>query len=213
MIPVDKLEAVTRRQSEIDELMCDPKVIADGSRIQKLSRERSQILPLVEAFTGWRGVEKKIADTRSMLLDPELGTLAREELADLEKQKDDLEQRIRVLLLPRDPNDDKNTIVEIRAGTGGEEAALFAADLFRMYARYAEKKGWNVEVLSRSDAAAGGIKELIALVSGDRVYSRLKHEGGVHRVQRVPDTEAQGRIHTSTATVAVLPEADDVDVQ
>jgi peptide chain release factor 1 len=213
MIPVDKLEAVARRQSEIDDLMCDPKVIADGGRIQKLSRERSQIIPLVEAFAGWRGVEKKIADARSMLTDPELGSLAREELAELETQRADLEQRIRVLLLPRDPNDDKNTIVEIRAGTGGEEAALFAADLFRMYGRYAEKKGWSVEVLSRSDAAAGGIKEIIALVSGDRVYSRLKHEGGVHRVQRVPDTEAQGRIHTSTATVAVLPEADDVDVQ
>ena len=212
MIPVDKLEAVVRRQSEIDDLMCDPKIIADGGRIQKLSRERSQILPLVEAFTGWRGIEKKISDARSMLSDPELGALAREELAELETKKTDLEQQIRVLLLPRDPNDDKNTILEIRAGAGGEEAALFAADLFRMYTRYAETKGWSVEVLSRSDAAAGGIKEIIVLVSGERVYSRLKHEGGVHRVQRVPDTEAQGRIHTSTATVAVLPEADDVDV-
>src|SRR5689334_11661463 len=212
MIPVDKLEAVVRRQSEIDDLMCDPAVIADSGRIQKLSRERSQILPLVDAFTGWRGIEQKLADARAMLSDPELGALAREEIAELEGKKSEVEEQIRQLLLPRDPNDDKNTLLEIRAGTGGEEAALFAADLFRMYGRYAETKGWRVEVLSRSDAAAGGIKEIVVLVAGDRVYSRLKHEGGVHRVQRVPDTEAQGRIHTSTATVAVLPEADEVDV-
>src|SRR5436190_875884 len=200
MIPVEKLEAVVRRQSEIDDLMCDPAIIADSGRIQKLSRERSQILPLVEAFTGWRAVDTKISDARTMLSDPELGTLAREEITELESKKVEIEEQIRTLLLPRDPNDDKNTILEIRAGTGGEEAALFAADLFRMYGRYAEGKGWKVEVLSRSDAAAGGIKEIIVLVSGERVYSRLKHEGGVHRVQRVPDTEAQGRIHTSTAT-------------
>jgi peptide chain release factor 1 len=147
-----------------------------------------------------------------VLDDPELGDLAREELPQLEQQLTDLEQKIRVLLLPRDPNDEKNTILEIRAGTGGEEAALFAADLFRMYARYAERRGWRVEVLSASDASAGGYKEVIALVTGDKVFSRLKLEGGVHRVQRVPATEAQGRIHTSAATVAVLPEADEVDV-
>src|SRR5690242_10081744 len=213
MIPVDKLQTVVRRRSEIDDLMCDPKVISDSSRIQALSRERSQILPLVEAFGDWQSVEKRIADAQEMLSDAELGALAKDELGELTKQKDDLEQKIRVLLLPRDPNDDKNTLLEIRGGTGGEEAALFAADLFRMYTRYAESVGWKVEMLSRSDAAAGGIKEIVALVSGDRVYSRLKHEGGVHRVQRVPATEAQGRIHTSTATVAVLPEADDVDVE
>jgi peptide chain release factor 1 len=213
MIPVDKLQTVVRRRSEIDDLMCEPKVIADSGRIQALSRERSQILPLVEAFGEWQSVEKRIGDAEEMLSDAELGALARDELRELAERKDALEQKIRVLLLPRDPNDDKNTLLEIRGGTGGEEAALFAADLFRMYARYAESVGWRVEVLSRSDAAAGGIKELVALVAGDRVYSRLKHEGGVHRVQRVPATEAQGRIHTSTATVAVLPEADDVDVQ
>jgi peptide chain release factor 1 len=213
MIPVDKLQVVVRRRSEIDELLCDPKVTADSSRIQALSRERSQILPLVEAFGEWQGVEKGISDAREMLSDSEMVALARTELAELEKNKEELEQRIRVLLLPKDPNDDKNTILEIRGGTGGEEAALFAADLFRMYVRYAESVGWKVEILSQSDAAAGGIKEAIALITGDRVYSRLKHEGGVHRVQRVPATEAQGRIHTSTATVAVLPEADEVDVQ
>jgi peptide chain release factor 1 len=147
-----------------------------------------------------------------MLSDPELGALAREELTALDAQREELEQRLRVLLLPTDPNDEKNTLLEIRGGTGGEEAALFAADLFRMYVRYAEQIGWKVEVLSQSEAAAGGLKEVVALVTGSRVYSRLKHEGGVHRVQRVPATEAQGRIHTSTATVAVLPEAEDVDV-
>src|SRR5882672_4102877 len=213
MIPVDKLQTVVRRRSEIDDLMCEPKVIGDSARIQALSRERSQILPLVEAFGEWQSVEKRIGDAEEMLSDAEFGALARDELGELAERKDALEQKIRVLLLPRDPNDDKNTLLEIRGGTGGEEAALFAADLFRMYARYAESVGWRVEILSRSDAAAGGIKELVALVTGDHVYSRLKHEGGVHRVQRVPATEAQGRIHTSTATVAVLPEADDVDVQ
>jgi peptide chain release factor 1 len=213
MVPVDKLQVVVRRRSEIDDLMCEPKVIADSARIQALSRERSQIQPLVEAFGLWQAVERSIRDAREMLGDPELGAMAREELGALERQKDELEQRLRVLLLPKDPSDEKNTLLEIRAGTGGEEAALFAADLFRMYARYAETVGWKVEVLSRSDAAAGGVKETVALITGDRVYSRLKHEGGVHRVQRVPATEAQGRIHTSTATVAVLPEADEVEVQ
>jgi peptide chain release factor 1 len=213
MIPVDKLQTVVRRRSEIDDLMCEPKVISDSARIQALSRERSQILPLVEAFGEWEGVVRRIREAEEMLSDAEFAALARDELAALGQKREDLEKHIRVLLLPRDPNDEKNTLLEIRAGAGGEEAALFAADLFRMYARYAESVGWKVEVLSRSDAAAGGIKELIALVTGDRVYSRLKHEGGVHRVQRVPATEAQGRIHTSTATVAVLPEADDIDVE
>jgi peptide chain release factor 1 len=213
MLPLEKLHAVVRRRSEIDDLMCDPKVIADSAKLQALSRERSQIVPLVEAVNEWQTTEKKLTDANEMLADPEMADLAREEISELGKRKESLEQQIRVLLLPKDPNDDKNTLLEIRGGTGGEEAALFAADLFRMYARYAEGQGWRVEVLSQSDAAAGGLKEVVALVTGERVYSRLKHEGGVHRVQRVPATEAQGRIHTSTATVAVLPEADEVDVQ
>jgi peptide chain release factor 1 len=213
MLPVEKLQAVVRRRSEIDDLMCDPKVIADSAKIQALGRERSQILPLVEAVGDLEAVEKKLGEATEMLSDPEFAALARDELAELGRRKAELEGQIRFLLLPRDPNDDKNTILEIRGGTGGEEAALFAADLFRMYLRYAESVGWRVEILSQSDAAGGGLKEVIALVQGNRVYSRLKHEGGVHRVQRVPATEAQGRIHTSTATVAVLPEADDVDVQ
>jgi peptide chain release factor 1 len=212
MIPVEKLDAVVRRHDEIEQLMCDSAVVTDPTRVAQLGRERSQLVPIVDAFREWRDVGKRIKDDRDVLDDPELGDLAREELPQLERQLTDLEQRIRVLLLPRDPNDEKNTILEIRAGTGGEEAALFAANLFRMYARYAERRGWRVEVLSSSDASAGGYKEVIALVTGDKVFSRLKLEGGVHRVQRVPATEAQGRIHTSAATVAVLPEADEVDV-
>jgi peptide chain release factor 1 len=212
MLPVDKLQAVVRRRSEIDDLMCDPKVAADASKISALSRERSQILPIVEAVGELDSIDKRLGEARDMLSDPELGALARDELTTLEKTKGELEDRLRFLLVPKDPNDDKNTLLEIRGGTGGEEAALFAGDLFRMYARFAETMGWRVEVLSRSDAAAGGLKEIIALVTGERVYSRLRHEGGVHRVQRVPATEAQGRIHTSTATVAVMPEAEDVDI-
>jgi peptide chain release factor 1 len=164
------------------------------------------------AFQEYLALEKQIADDKSALDDPELGAIAREELPGLEEKKIAIEKRIQLLLLPQDPNDEKNTILEIRGGTGGEEAALFAADLLRMYSRYAERRGWKVELMNVSEAAAGGLKEAIALVSGNRVYSSLKYEGGVHRVQRVPTTEAQGRIHTSTATVAVLPEADDVDV-
>ena len=212
MIPVSKLQAVVRRHAEVEALMCDPAVLSEPAKLQGLNRERLEIAPLVEAFGSWQRLERELADHREMLSDPELGKLAADELPALEEQLGTLERRIQLLLLPRDPNDERNTLLEIRAGTGGEEAALFAADLFRMYARYAESRGWKVEVLATSEAAAGGFKEVVALVTGDAVYSRLKHEGGVHRVQRVPETEAQGRIHTSTATVAVLPEADDVDV-
>jgi peptide chain release factor 1 len=193
--------------------MCDPKITQDSAKISALSRERSQILPLVDAVSELESIDKRLLETREMLADPELEGLARDELSVLEKSREELQERIRFLLLPKDPNDEKNTLLEIRGGTGGEEAALFAADLFRMYVRYAEQMGWKVEILSSSDAAAGGLKEVVALISGNRVYSRLRDEGGVHRVQRVPATEAQGRIHTSTATVAVLPEADEVDVQ
>jgi peptide chain release factor 1 len=212
MLPIEKLQAIRRRSQEIDQLLCDPAVIADRAKLQELNRERSQVGNVVEAFDQWADLQRRITEDREALDDPELGDLAREELPELERQSEAMAERIQVLLLPQDPNDDKNTVLEIRAGTGGEEAALFAADLFRMYARYAEPKGWKVEILSRSEAAAGAYKEIIALVSGHRVFSTLKYEGGVHRVQRVPSTEAQGRIHTSTATVAVLPEADDVEV-
>ncbi len=211
MLPRQKLEALSRRQSEIEQLLCEPGVLSDPRQLGVLNRERVELAPIVETFAQVKALERSIAEDREALSDPELGQLARDELPGLEAKLGELSERLSVLLLPRDPNDEKNTLLEIRAGTGGEEAALFAADLFRMYSRYAERRGWRVEIMSQSDAAAGGIKEVIALVSGQRVYSSLKHEGGVHRVQRVPTTEAQGRIHTSTATVAVLPEADDVD--
>ena len=213
MLPRQKLEGLTRRHAELEQLLCEPAVLTDVKRMNALNRERGSLTLVVESFARYRAVERSIAEDREALSDPELGPLAREELPGLEANLSELEERLRVLLLPQDPNDDKNTLLEIRAGTGGEEAALFAADLFRMYAKFAERRGWRVEVMSQSDAAAGGLKEIIALVSGQRVYSSLKHEGGVHRVQRVPATEAQGRIHTSTATVAVLPEADEVDFE
>jgi peptide chain release factor 1 len=212
MLPIQKLEAIRRRCQELDQLLCDPATIADRNRLQELNRERSQVGTIVTAFDQWADIGRRIAEDEEALSDPELGALAREELPELQKQRTDVEQQLRVLLLPQDPNDDKNTVLEIRAGTGGEEAALFAADLFRMYARYAEPRGWKVEILSRSEAAPGAYKEIIALITGQRVFSTLKYEGGVHRVQRVPSTEAQGRTHTSTATVAVLPEADEVEV-
>src|SRR5690606_21527562 len=213
MLPTDKLKALARRHEEIEQLMCDPSVAGNHQKLTELSRERTQLGQIVEAFAEWQGVGKQIAEDREALDDPELGPLARAELPELEDRQSELERKIRILLLPRDPNDEKNTLLEIRAGTGGEEAALFAADLFRMYSRFAETRGWRVELLSSSEAAAGGLKEVIALISGDRVYSSLKLEGGVHRVQRVPTTETQGRIHTSTATVAVLPEAEEVELE
>jgi peptide chain release factor 1 len=212
MLPVQKLQAITRRCEEIDQLLCDPAVSADPRRRQDLNRERGQVGRLVEAFARWTSLTKQIADDREALSDPELGELAAEELPELEARLERLEQEIRVLLLPQDPNDEKNTLLEIRAGTGGEEAAIFAADLFRMYARFAETRGWKIEILSSSEAAPGAYKEGIALVTGNRVFSTLKYEGGVHRVQRVPSTETQGRVHTSTATVAVLPEAEEGEV-
>jgi peptide chain release factor 1 len=212
MLPIEKLVGIKRRREELDQLLCDPAVTADHTKLQALNRERSHVVVLAEVFDQWTDLERQIREDREALSDPELGPLAEEELPGLEKQREELERRLQVLLLPQDPRDERNTLLEIRAGTGGEEAALFAADLFRMYARYAEPRGWKVEILSRSEAAPGAYKEIVALVSGQRVFSTLKYEGGVHRVQRVPSTEAQGRIHTSTATVAVLPEADDVEI-
>jgi peptide chain release factor 1 len=210
---MEKLDYLVRRYGELEELLCRPDVLADRNRLQKLNKERSDLEPLVAAVGNYRELEKKILDDEEALNDPDLRELAQAELSGLQEERTRLEATIQVLLLPPDPNDRKNTILEIRSGEGGEEAALFAGDLFRMYSRYAEKKGWRVEILSSSESATGGIKECIALVTGKDVYSQLRFEGGVHRVQRVPATETQGRIHTSTATAAVLPEADDVDVQ
>ncbi len=213
MIPAAKLESLSRRFNEVEQLLCDPKTLSDPQALTSLNRERAQLLPVVESFGKWTHLTKQIADDKEALSDPELGPLAEAELPELNLQLEALEREIQIQLLPRDPNDERNTILEIRAGTGGEEAALFAGDLFRMYTRYAETRGWRVEIMTTSEAAAGGLKEVIALVTGTRVFSSLKYEGGVHRVQRVPATEAQGRIHTSTATVAVLPEAEEVDVE
>jgi peptide chain release factor 1 len=213
MLPTEKLESLRARFDELQDLLCQPAVINDSARYVKLSRERGELQPLVEAYERYARVARQIKEDREALGDPELREMALEELPALERELEQIDAQISLLLLPTDPNDARSTVLEIRSGTGGEEAALFAADLFRMYGRYAERKGWSVQLLSSSASATGGFKEVIALIKGDRVYSALRFEGGVHRVQRVPATESQGRIHTSTATVAVLPEADEVDVQ
>jgi peptide chain release factor 1 len=212
MLPLDKLEQISRRYVELDDLLCDPRVLSDRVQLGKLNKERTDIEPLVQAFGRYRDVVKKLEEDQEALADPELRELAEMEISELSTEKTALEKQIQLLLLPPDPNEGKNVILEIRGGEGGEEATLFAADLFRMYTRWAERKGWKVEILSSSESTSGGFKEMIAMVSGKDAWSELRFEGGVHRVQRVPQTETQGRIHTSTATVAVLPEADDVDV-
>lgn len=213
MLPIDKLDSLKARFREVEEMLCQPNILADTERMTALNRERSDLVEVVEVYDRYRDVDKQLKDDKEALSDPELRELAEMEIPELEEKLSALEEQLQVLLLPTDPNDKRNTVLEIRAGTGGEEAALFASDLFRMYSRYADKVGWKVEVLSTSEASAGGVKELIAMVTGDKVFSRLRFEGGVHRVQRVPATESQGRIHTSTATVAVMPEADEVDVK
>ncbi len=213
MLPLQKLEALRARQQELDSQLCEPEVLKDAQRYTAVSKERAEIAPVVSAYLKYVKIQKQIEDDKQAMQDPELRELVTAELPELEEQLEALEAEINLLLVPTDPNDARNTLLEIRGGTGGEEAALFVADLFRMYTRYAERKGWKIEALSSSRAEAGGLKEVIALVTGERVYSQLRFEGGVHRVQRVPVTEAQGRVHTSTATVAVLPEAEDVEVQ
>ena len=213
----DKLEAVEKRFEELDRQLADPEIIARRSEFQKLSKEHADISELVPAYREYKKVTADLDANKELLeeKDPELKAMAREEQTRLTAVRDALVERMRFLLLPKDPNDDKNIVLEIRGGTGGEEAALFAADLFRMYARYAERHRWKLEILSQSDASAGGFKEVIALISatGGKVFSQLKYESGVHRVQRVPATETQGRIHTSAATVVVLPEVEEVDVK
>ncbi len=210
-----KLDEVEKRYGELEQLLADPKVLGNPKEMQKLARERAEISKLVEAYRVYKKVSEEIKETHDLLLesDEEMRELAKFELQSLKERQAVLEQEIKVLLLPKDPRDDKNIFLEIRAGTGGEEAALFAADLFRMYAKYAEINRWRVEVVSQNSTGLGGFKEIIALFEGKGVYSRLKYESGVHRVQRVPVTEASGRIHTSAVTVAVLPEADEVEVE
>lgn len=208
------LEDVVDRFREVEGLLSDPAVISDQPRYRELTREHSDLTEVVRVYGRYKQVLSEIEGNRELLQDsdPEMKELAREELPVLEAEQEDLEQQLKLLLLPKDPNDERNIILEIRAGTGGDEAALFSADLFRMYSRYADSQKWKVEILSLSETDGGGFKEVVAIISGDRVYSRLKFESGTHRVQRVPDTETQGRIHTSACTVAVLPEAEDVDI-
>jgi peptide chain release factor 1 len=209
----DKLSAVEAQYDRLMAEMADPAVQGDAAKFRAHSKTVSEIQPLVDHFREYKGVVAQIGATEELLKDPDMRELAREEMASLEARRDVLLAEIKVLLVPKDPNDEKNVVLEIRAGTGGDEAALFASDLFRMYSRFAERQRWRVEVLNLSETGSGGTKEVIALIEGRNVYSRLKYESGVHRVQRVPETEASGRIHTSTATVAVLPEAEEVDVQ
>ncbi len=210
-----RLDDIKKRYKELESKLSDPDVIKDQKSFRQLAKEHSDLGEIVRTYDRYLQVQQEIVENRQMLgdSDPEIRKLAKDELEALEKESEDLTERLKILLLPKDPNDEKNILLEIRAGTGGDEAALFAADLFRMYSRYAEKKGWKVEILSSHETGIGGFKEIIALISGDKVYSRLKYESGTHRVQRVPETETQGRIHTSAVTVAVLPEADDVDVE
>ena len=212
MLPIDKIESLAARYEEIEALLCRPEVVSDSDRLRELTTERADLQELVQTYSRFQSVTQQIEDARQLLEDPEMAELAKAELPELEPELEELTEKLRLLLLPKDPADERDTILEIRAAAGGEEAALFAADLFRMYGRFAEQNGWTIDITSMSQASAGGIKEVIAVVKGDQVYSRLRFEGGVHRVQRVPATESQGRIHTSTASVAVLPEATEVDV-
>jgi peptide chain release factor 1 len=213
MLPLAKIDSLAARYEDIEAQLCRPEVVSDSDKLRELTTERSELQELVGAYTRYRAVAQQLADDREALSDPELRELAEAEIPELELELEELEERLQLLLLPKDPADARDTILEIRSAAGGEEAALFAADLFRMYGRYAERRGWQVDVTSMSHASAGGIKEVIAVIKGDQVYSHLRFEGGVHRVQRIPTTESQGRIHTSTASVAVLPEATEVDVE
>lgn len=207
-----KLDEVERRYEDLERKLQDPSI--NTGDIRKFSKEHADLSDLVRTYRAYKQLNSDLLSAKEMLgdSDAEMRAFAKEEVARLEREIEELSKALNILLLPKDPNDDKNIILEIRAGAGGDEASLFAFEMFRMYQRYADKKGWRVEVLSVSPGTAGGVKEISALISGDKVYSRLKNEGGVHRVQRVPETETQGRVHTSTVTVAVLPEAEDVDI-
>lgn len=210
-----KLDSYEKALEEVESRMADPSLAANPGERQKLGKKHSEIAGIVEVYREYKRIQARISDARELLHsgDPEMTELAWEEIHDLEPKIEDLEAELRVLLLPKDPNDDKSVIVEIRGGTGGDEAALFAGDLFRMYTLFSENNGWKTEILTSSETGIGGFKEIVFRIDAHGAYSRLKFESGVHRVQRVPVTESSGRIHTSTATVAVLPEAEDVDVQ
>jgi peptide chain release factor 1 len=212
----ERLDQIEARYEELTHTLASPEVINDSAKYQKTARAHSEITPVVEKYREYKDFKRGIAESKAVLADerdPEMRAYAQEELDNLEIRIHQVEEELKVLLLPKDPNDEKDVILEIRAGTGGDEATLFAAEMFRMYTRYAETQGWRVEVLNTSESGVGGLKEVIAMFQGNRVYSRMKYESGVHRVQRVPATEQQGRVHTSAVTVAVLPEAEDVDIK
>jgi peptide chain release factor 1 len=212
----ERLEQIEAKYEELTKALASPEIMSDSGKYQKTAKAHSEISQVVEKYREYKDLKRGIADSKAMIAnetDAELRAYAEEELAQLEPRLAQAEQDLKLLLLPKDPNDEKNVIVEIRAGTGGDEASLFAAEIFRMYNRYAETNRWKVEVLSASESGVGGLKEVIAIIEGQGVYSRMKYESGVHRVQRVPQTETQGRVHTSAITVAVLPEAEEVDIK
>ncbi|MBC1578467.1 peptide chain release factor 1 [Listeria seeligeri] len=212
----DRLQAVEDRYDELNELLSDPDVVSEPKRLRDLSKEQSGITATVEAYREYKNVNAQIDETKELLsekLDDEMREMAKEEFTELQKEKAELEERLKLLLVPKDPNDDKNVILEIRGAAGGDEAALFAGDLFRMYSKYAESRGWKVEIMDANPTGIGGYKEIIAMMNGNDAFSRMKYENGAHRVQRVPETESGGRIHTSTATVAILPEAEEVEIE
>ncbi|HET7207226.1 MAG TPA: peptide chain release factor 1 [Terriglobales bacterium] len=212
----ERLDQIEARYEELTQALASPEIMNDSAKYQKTAKAHSDMTPVVERYREYKDLKKGIAESKAVLAeekDPDMRAYAQEELDRLEARMAGTEQELKVLLLPKDPNDEKDIILEIRAGTGGDEATLFAAEMFRMYTRFAESLGWKVEVLNTSESGVGGLKEVIAMISGNKVYSRLKYESGVHRVQRVPQTEQQGRVHTSAVTVAVLPEAEDVDIK
>src|ERR1022692_3151783 len=212
----ERLEQTELRYEELNKALSSPDIVSDSQRYQKTAKAHSEIAPIVEKYREFKDLTRGIVESKALVegeTDPEMLAYAHEELTKLENRVHEVEEELKFLLLPKDPNDEKNVVLEIRAGTGGDEATLFAAEMFRMYNRYAETNRWKVEVLSSSDSGVGGLKEVIAIIEGQGVYSRLKYESGVHRVQRVPQTETQGRVHTSAVTVAVLPEAEDVDIK
>ncbi|HEX6879743.1 MAG TPA: peptide chain release factor 1 [Terriglobales bacterium] len=212
----DRLDQIEARYNDLTAALASPEIMNDSAKYQKTAKAHSELTPVVEKYREYKDLKKGIEDSRAMVADetdPEMKAYAQDELAQLEQRIGSVEDELKILLIPKDPNDAKNIVLEIRAGTGGDEATLFAAEVFRMYTRYAETKRWKVEVLSSSESGVGGLKEVIAIIEGQNVYSQLKYESGVHRVQRVPETEQQGRVHTSAITVAVLPEAEDVDIK
>ncbi|CAM3842429.1 peptide chain release factor 1 [Mesobacillus thioparans] len=212
----DRLQAVEDRYERLNELLSDPEVVNDSKKLREYSKEQSDIQETVMAYREYKEVKEQLADAKAMLedkLDADMRDMVKEEISELEPRIEELEARIKILLVPKDPNDDKNVIMEIRGAAGGDEAALFAGDLYRMYSRYAESQGWKTEVIDASTTGVGGFKEIIFMINGNGAYSKMKFENGAHRVQRVPETESGGRIHTSTATVACLPEAEEVEIE